>query len=102
MSLIERSMATIRSFFAVDIDSKEIIKRITRVQDDLDIPIARIAFVAPENFHFTLKFLGEIDPAIVPELQKKAEQIDFQEFTLELEGLGCLPNFSYINAIFII
>ncbi|MHA1434579.1 MAG: RNA 2',3'-cyclic phosphodiesterase [Candidatus Heimdallarchaeota archaeon] len=92
---------TIRSFFAVDLEAKPILNKITEVQRDLDVPNSRIVFVAPENLHYTMKFLGDIEEAILPELQKEAEKITFEPFTLELKGMGCLPNFSYINAIYV-
>jgi len=92
---------TIRSFFAVDLDAKPIVDKITAVQYALNVPDSRIVFVAPENLHFTMKFLGDVEEAIVPELQKAAEKITFKPFTLELKGMGCLPNFNYINAIYV-
>ena len=92
---------SIRSFFAVDLDEKEITKKIVDLQSQLEFPDTRIAFVAPENLHFTLKFLGDIDERILPELEEAASKISFEDFELELSGMGCLPNFSYINALYI-
>jgi len=92
---------TIRSFFAVDVKAKPIIDKITEVQRAITVPNSRIAFVAPENLHLTMKFLGDIEEAIVPELQKATEKIIFEPFTLKFKGMGCLPNFSYINAIYV-
>ncbi|MHA1628876.1 MAG: RNA 2',3'-cyclic phosphodiesterase [Candidatus Heimdallarchaeota archaeon] len=93
--------SSIRAFFAVDIDDKELKRKIVEVQKELALPETRIKFVEPNNLHLTLKFLGDIDESIVPELQKAAEKITFEPFTLELQGVGCLPSFSYINAIYI-
>ncbi|MGC9780494.1 MAG: RNA 2',3'-cyclic phosphodiesterase [Candidatus Heimdallarchaeota archaeon] len=92
---------TIRSFFAVDLEDKEITKKIVDIQSQLEFPDTRIVFVAPENLHFTLKFLGDIEERIVPELEKAAQNISFNDFELELSGMGCLPNYSYINALYI-
>ena len=92
---------TIRTFFAVDLVAKSIINKITEIQKGLDVPNSRIVFVAPENLHYTMKFLGDIEEAVVPELQKAAEKITFEPFTLELKGMGCLPSFSYINALYV-
>ncbi|MBD3193024.1 MAG: RNA 2',3'-cyclic phosphodiesterase [Candidatus Heimdallarchaeota archaeon] len=91
---------TIRSFFAVDIDDKTITRELTKIQNDLNVPNSRLTFVTPENFHFTLKFLGNIEEAIVPELQSRAEQVQFSPFEIEIEGLGCLPGFHYINVVY--
>lgn len=99
--MIASMSSSIRAFFAVDIDDKELKRKIVKVQKELALPETRIKFVEPNNLHLTLKFLGDIDESIVPELQKAAEKIPFEPFTLELQGVGCLPSFSYINAIYI-
>ncbi len=91
----------IRAFFAVELEDEELKKKILAIQSQLDFPDTRIAFVTPENLHFTMKFLGDIDEQIIPELQAAAEKITFNSFELKMTGLGCLPNFSYINAIYI-
>lgn len=91
----------IRTFFAIDLEEKELINKIEIIQSQFNFPDARIVFVAPENLHFTLKFLGDIEEGIVPELEKAAQNISFSDFELELSGIGCLPNYSYINALYI-
>jgi 2'-5' RNA ligase len=91
----------IRAFFAVDLEDEIIKKKIVDIQNQLEFPDTRIAFVVPENLHFTMKFLGDIEEQIIPELQTASEKIDFSSFEVELNGLGCLPSFSYINAIYV-
>ncbi|MCK5185181.1 MAG: RNA 2',3'-cyclic phosphodiesterase [Candidatus Heimdallarchaeota archaeon] len=91
----------VRAFFAVDLKDKDIEKKITDIQSALTLPDTRIAFVVPENLHFTMKFLGDLEENIIPEIQTAAEKIKFNSFELDLNGLGCLPNFSYINAIYV-
>ncbi|HUT81473.1 MAG TPA: RNA 2',3'-cyclic phosphodiesterase [Candidatus Bathyarchaeia archaeon] len=91
----------IRAFFAVELEQKELINQIIKVQKELDLPDTAIKFVAPENLHLTMKFLGDINENIIPELQKAAEKISFKTFDLEISGMGCLPSYSYINAIYI-
>jgi len=91
----------VRAFFAVDLKDEEIKKKVTEIQAELTLPDTRIAFVVPENLHFTMKFLGNVEEKIIPEIQTAAEKIKFSSFNLELIGLGCLPNFSYINAIYV-
>ena len=91
----------IRAFFAVDLKDEKIKKKIEDIQSQLEFPDTRITFVVPENLHFTMKFLGDIDERIIPELQAAAEKITFSSFEIELSGLGCLPNFSYINALYV-
>ncbi|NHJ49397.1 MAG: RNA 2',3'-cyclic phosphodiesterase [Asgard group archaeon] len=92
---------TIRAFFAVEISEKNILQQIEKLQKELELPDTRINFVAPKNLHFTLKFLGNIDESIITDLEKEAKKISFEKFEIELEGVGCLPGFHYINAIYI-
>jgi 2'-5' RNA ligase len=92
---------SIRSFFAVDIKEKSIVDQIKQIQNELALPNTRINFVTPENLHLTLKFLGNIDENILTDLEKEAKKISFSNFDIEFIGMGCLPSFSYINAIYI-
>ena len=92
---------TIRAFFAVDIKDDNIIREINKLLRKIDVPDSKIKFVAPENLHLTLKFLGDIDEEILPDLQKDVEKIDFSSFNMELKSVGCLPNLSYIKVIYI-
>lgn len=91
----------IRAFFAVELEQKEIVNQIVQIQRELALPETSIKFVAPENLHLTMKFLGDISETIIPELQKAAEKISFKRFDLNISGMGCLPSYSYINAIYV-
>jgi 2'-5' RNA ligase len=53
-----------------------------------------VRWVSVSSIHLTLKFLGEIDPEILPEMIEslRKESADEQEFRLELDGLGGFPN----------
>lgn len=92
---------SVRSFFAVELDAKPIINKITAFQNRLTETGGRIKLVAPENIHLTMKFLGDIDEKILPDLQKEAETISLEKFLIEYKGTGCLPSFQRINAIYI-
>jgi RNA 2',3'-cyclic 3'-phosphodiesterase len=52
-----------------------------------------VAWVAPENFHITLKFLGGIDEARVPPIVDalRAAAAGHRAFALEIRGLGAFP-----------
>ncbi|MBK5112989.1 MAG: RNA 2',3'-cyclic phosphodiesterase [Candidatus Heimdallarchaeota archaeon] len=91
----------VRAFFAVDLEDEAIKKKITDIQSQLTLPDTRIAFVIPENLHFTMKFIGDLEEKLIPEIQTAAEKIKFNSFEMDLNGLGCLPNLSYINAIYV-
>ena len=54
---------------------------------------ADVRWVAIPSIHLTLKFLGEADPAIIPELADSLENITRLQsgLTLRLHGMGCFP-----------
>ena len=63
---------------------------------DLRAPTAGlpVAWVAPENFHVTLKFLGGIDEGRVPGVTEAlhAAAADHRAFEMEVAGLGAFPS----------
>ena len=50
------------------------------------IPGAR--WVAPENMHLTLRFIGEVDEPTAADIDYALRQIELDAFDLELNGLG--------------
>ncbi len=51
-----------------------------------------IAWVAPGNLHFTLHFLGEVEPATARAVvERMAAPLDVAAFDLSLSGLGTFP-----------
>ena len=57
--------------------------------------------VKPENIHVTLRFLGEIQPAMIEKVSKEIDKISFSPFDLELSGVGVFPNMRRINVIWV-
>lgn len=49
-------------------------------------------FTEPENFHLTLKFLGEISEEKVEEVKRKLKEIKFSEFEVSLGEVGTFIN----------
>jgi len=90
----------IRAFVAVDIQDKSVLEVVRRVQEDLSRYV-RAKFVELENFHFTLKFLGEISEDAVDEVYGAMKELEFKPFDLELRGVGCFPNTRRVNVIWI-
>jgi len=82
-------MPGIRSFIAVDVVEEDVLKRIQAVQRDLVATGADLKIVEPQNIHFTLHFLGEVNPSRIPELVEILEEVDMPSFDVELEGLRC-------------
>lgn len=65
-----------------------------QTQKELRSHNAEVGWVAIPSIHLTLKFLGEVDPEIIPELAQNLESVSRSEhaFELTLRGLGCFPN----------
>jgi len=82
-----------RTFIAIPIP-EECQRMLGKLQDNLRACRADVRYVKPVSIHLTLKFLGEVDPEIVPELATSLENaIQTQDgFNLLLGGLGCFPN----------
>ncbi|MCX6035867.1 MAG: RNA 2',3'-cyclic phosphodiesterase [Chloroflexi bacterium] len=84
----------LRSFVAVEIPT-EIQNALARSTAPLQkaLPKPLIRWVAQQNVHLTLKFLGDVSPANLERLAKalKAEALNHQTFTLSVGGLGAFP-----------
>jgi RNA 2',3'-cyclic 3'-phosphodiesterase len=65
-----------------------------KLQQKLRATDADASWVAVSSIHLTLKFLGEIEPAIVPDMARAFRDIakPLRELTLRVYGLGCFPN----------
>lgn len=83
----------IRTFIAVTLDSK-VIEKIADASTQLNPEITGVRWVAPTNFHLTLKFLGGIDEAMVEPIEARLrEQLTlFPRFTINAKGLGVFPS----------
>lgn len=55
---------------------------------------ARVSWVRPENFHITVKFLGEVKPSEVAALQALGAQIagQFQKSEITFDVVGAFPD----------
>ena len=58
-------------------------------------PLAPIRWVRREQFHITLKFLGELRPDVIAQVKDSLEPLKyFDPFVIELEHIGAFPNLS--------
>jgi 2'-5' RNA ligase len=83
----------IRAFIAVPV-SDSVRQAIGDYQKTLRRQGIDLRWVPPENLHFTLKFLGDIDPAIVSPLGVRLSELAARTraFPLEAAGAGAFPN----------
>jgi 2'-5' RNA ligase len=89
-----------RCFIAVDINEK-LMPGIVRLQEGLKGLDTRL--VEPENVHFTMKFLGEVDVKVINEVAKRirhlAESTD--AFDITLSGVGAFPSEHFLKVVWI-
>ncbi|MEZ0395865.1 MAG: RNA 2',3'-cyclic phosphodiesterase [Anaerolineales bacterium] len=85
----------LRSFIAIELPA-EIQQAITRATADLQAALPRplIRWVAPQNIHLTLKFLGDVSPGNLERLADvlRLEAKTHAAFRAAVGGLGVFPN----------
>jgi len=80
-----------RVFVAIEI-SDEVRAELARTQQTLAVASAKVKWVAPENIHLTLKFLGDIDEETAgPVRAAMAAAAGGGPFAFEVAGLGTFP-----------
>ena len=48
-------------------------------------------WVAPEQLHLTVRFIGEVDGGLFHDIQEILDEIHFASFSLQLKGVGYFP-----------
>ena len=91
-----------RAFIGVEIQA-EFKEKIKQLQEKIAESGADIKFVEPENLHFCLKFLGEVEESKINKIKEVLEKVcaQFEPFEVEISGLGCFPSRNYINAFWL-
>jgi len=79
-------------------------KHIKNLQEDLQKLLSKshIKWVEPENFHITLKFLGEVDAHTIEPLSQVLEHStkNYKKFSLNSKGLGIFGRAKKPHAIY--
>ncbi len=83
---------SMRTFFALELDD-DIRSRLHAAQQRLRDPSAKIRFVAEENLHVTLTFLGDVDDAAVNDVCSLAGEVASAAEPMEFDivGISCVP-----------
>jgi 2'-5' RNA ligase len=91
-----------RLFFAVFIP-REIEELIARASEPLRTIGMRANWTIPANWHFTLRFMGEIAPDKLKFLERAASQCAMRNsaFSLELSGMGVFRQGGIANLLWI-
>jgi 2'-5' RNA ligase len=86
-------MATVRTFIAINLDGS-LHKTLGEVMDKFASSKASVKWVTPQNVHVTLKFLGNVEEARLPEVFAACERaaVGFKPIELEVRAVGCFPN----------
>jgi len=85
----------LRSFIAVEVPAeiqRTLLRNTASLQNILAKPLVR--WVEADNLHLTLKFLGDVTPEALEQLNGalKVELIHQRSFIMSLAGLGVFPN----------
>lgn len=91
-----------RLFVSIDLDG--LTEEIATVQEHF-ADASGVRLTGPANVHVTLKFLGDVDEACVPNLvetiEEAVENMDVGPFRAEFGGLGAFPSEEYIRVLWV-
>lgn len=67
------------------------------------VPTNTVKWVQPDNMHLTLKFLGDVPARQINAIERglQAAITGHSPFSIEVANLGCFPNFSRPNVLWI-
>ena len=90
----------IRAFVAVKLP-EDIADSLEDFLDDIR-PLSKIHWVKREQFHITLKFLGELEPDVIDDVIDSIMPMKhFEPFTIELSHIGAFPNMKNANVLWL-
>jgi len=84
---------SLRVFLGVELSS-ELRQKLADLQNQLRNTLPSVNWVRPESIHLTLKFLGDVAPAMVEQLLTALEPFRKSQapITEEIQGLGVFPH----------
>jgi len=86
-----------RLFIAIDFNGLK--EYFDELNNKIDDSLARMK--KTNDFHLTLKFLGEISDDKIKLIKDRLSKINFDKFTLVLDKIGVFPNENHINVIWV-
>jgi 2'-5' RNA ligase len=91
----------IRSFIAFDIQSEQVLNRLSAAQKLIIETGADLRLVAPQNIHVTIRFLGDISPGMVEKVYEAMKKVQFAPFIIQIRGLGVFPSLNYPRVVWV-
>lgn len=93
-------MVKFRAFISVDIVPED---RLVALLDRLRGARADLKIVRPELLHLTLKFLGDTEESLVPEVMGRISDSSrgVAPFKIRLKGMGAFPSMSNIRVVWV-
>jgi 2'-5' RNA ligase len=87
-----------RAFIAVEIESSPELEEFSRAVKGTEAPLKMVNL---DIIHVTMKFLGDTDEALIPQIEevmKKAVE-GIEPFTVKITGTGAFPNLNRLSVI---
>ncbi len=89
-----------RLFVALDLP-QNVKDCIYELQRKLKTPAAKVSWVSKKHFHFTLKFLGEVDEKKVKDLVSRLSRIRKRAVKARLSKIGFFPDDGHIRVVWL-
>jgi len=89
-------MSTKRLFVSLEFPAS-----VTKHLAELDPHLRGVRWLAPEQMHLTLSFLGDVSAEVAEALKKNLSAIEWKAFFLPLSGLGTFPGKGRPNILWI-
>jgi 2'-5' RNA ligase len=89
----------VRAFVALEISDPRVLESIVAFQQELSATGADLKTVERQNIHFTVKFLGEITPSQVREVDGRLKRLHLSSADVEVRGVGAFPSIDRPNVI---
>ena len=103
MGAPERSPSNVRLFFGVDLDPAVrdgIAQHVRDCRERLGPDASRCTWVARDDYHITLAFLGERSQADVARVAAACERpLPVEPFAFEVGGFGAFPSWSHVRVV---
>lgn len=89
-----------RSFIAIEFP-EEVTSELIKIQKEIDrLGLLKGKFTEQENFHLTLKFLGDLSRSELDAVKEKISEIKFNPFKMEFDQIGVFSE-DFIRIIWI-